>query len=341
MSWLLMVLGGCPPIDDTSTTDPWTTGESGLDTGTDTGTDTATDTATDTGAPPAQPDTPYLMSFHTCDTDDGPCGDPSIHEVHLAGSHDGFSWTVVDWVEPFNGSVPDVFVRDGVLYLYDVVTLRTYDLATRELIARNNLEILGDEPIFQADPSLILDDEGRLVVFFLEGLEGQDPASCPDEQPPCTKRILSATEVVGAGGHQFTLDDGARVEILVEDNTASRVSDPDILADPDGFKMLISRGQNVQVYESTELRGAFAPASDKELNAGSGGVPAAIWVPEDQQYWLYLTSDRGGELSEITFAAVDSLTEKLDDSALVAIELGPEALQGVVQVASPGVWATE
>jgi hypothetical protein len=292
---------------------------------------------------PALPDHPYLMSFHTCDPAEGACGDPQSHQVHVAGSDDGLSWEELDWVEPFPSSVPDLVVRDGILYVYGLPQLRRYDLETHEVLPLFELEITDSDGamVFHADPSMLLDDDGRIVMFFLEGLDGQDPASCPDNEPPCTKRILSATEVEGTDGHGFVVDEGARAEVLVEDDGPSRVSDPDVALGPDGWVMLLSRGQNVQVHASDTLRGTYEPVSDRELNAGSGGVPATQYVGDPDGWWLYVTSDLGGELSEIRRAPVADWTERLDDSTLTAVEIGPDPLQGVIQVASPGIWAAE
>ena len=86
----------------------------------------------------AVPEHPYLLTFHTCAVDD-PCGNPLNHTVQLAGSDDGESWTVLDWFEPYVSSVPDVIVRDGILYVYALPELRRVDLETYEALPMANV----------------------------------------------------------------------------------------------------------------------------------------------------------------------------------------------------------
>ncbi len=335
MLWLVPTLWGCngdpaPPGVGTTEDTPTTVADSG-----DTG-----DPA-DTGElPEVWPDDPYLMAFHTCDPDQDACGDPMSHQVHVAGSDDGFHWTELAEVDPFPSSVPDLIVRDSVLYVYGLPQLRRFDLRTWDVQPLLALEILDQdgEEVFHADPSMVLGDDGLFVMFFLEGLQGEDPSGCPGDDYPCTKRILSATEVAGSDGHEFRVDDGARLEVPVED-TSGRVSDPDLVEGPEGWRMLLSRGQNVQVYGADTLRGTYAAVSELELNRGSGGVPAGQYIAESDLWWLYVTSHVGEDLSEIRFAELDTLDEKMDDDLLEAVAITPEGYQGVLQVASPGIWA--
>ena len=292
----------------------------------------------DTGAADfAVPEFPYLLSFHTCPSDKEPCGNPLNHSVRLAGSDDGFNWNLLDWVEPFMGSVPDVLVRDGILYLYSLPELRRIDLATQEVLSGSVLTFQSEETIFHADPSMILDEEGRIVMFFLEGAEGIDPASCPEK--PCTKRILSATEEPGSLGTEFSIDEGARLEIEITEDGPARVSDPDIFATDSGYSMLISRGQSVRVYHSDELRGSFETLIKDNLTPGTGGVPAGEQI--DGEFWLYFSVDEdGGFNSEIQWIVLDDLAQVLAEDALTPISVSP-ALDVDTIMGSPGFWAVE
>jgi len=306
--------------------------------------DTAHDTAADsrdtgdTGAVDfAVPELPYLLSFHTCPVNEKACGNPINHRVRLAGSEDGASWSLLEWVEPFSGSVPDVLVRDGILYLYSLPELRRIDLATQEVLPGSELTFRSEDTVFHADPSMILDEDGRIVMFFLEGSKGTDPASCPET--PCTKRILSATEEAGSLGSVFTVDEGARLELEITEEGPARVSDPDIFVDTAGYTMLISRGQSVRVYHSAELRGTFEAVAKDHLTPGTGGVPAADRV--EGQYWLYVSVDKdGGSSSEIQWAALDDLSQAVPEDTLTPISVSPE-LDGDTMMGSPGFWAVE
>ena len=57
------------------------------------------------------------MAFHGCKTGSGDCNNPSSHEVYLAQSNDGASWSLVLGWEPRDGSVPDVLRRGDTLYV--------------------------------------------------------------------------------------------------------------------------------------------------------------------------------------------------------------------------------
>ena len=81
------------------------------------------------------------------------------------------------------------------------------------------------------DPSLIVDDEGRIVLFFMHGLRGADPAQCLPGESSCVKYFGSATEVDGSDGKLFKLDDGYRTSITVGVGGHLGASDPDIFFD--------------------------------------------------------------------------------------------------------------
>lgn len=290
----------------------------------------------------ATPSHPYLLALHTCPIKEEVCGNPMNHTVRLAGSEDGGSWTVLESVEPFSGSVPDVIVRDGILYIYSLPELRRIDLSDGSVLPRSELTFLTDEAldtgelgVLHADPSMILDADGRLVMFFLEGSKEADPASCPEI--PCTRRILSATEEPGSQGTVFTVDDGARLEILIGEEGPSRLSDPDIFVGPDGYVLMVSRGQSIRVYISDTLHGTYTPLGKDNLTPGTGGVPAGAYI--DGQYWLYASVDEGGVTSDIQWAALDGI-----DTILPADALSPITIDGIeadTMMASPGFWAAE
>ena len=52
------------------------------------------------------------MTFHQCDTKTVDCMDPMKHETRIASSQDGKQWRVLSSILPFQGSVPDVLIRD-------------------------------------------------------------------------------------------------------------------------------------------------------------------------------------------------------------------------------------
>lgn len=298
--------------------------------------DSPADTALDTAPPDfAVPEHPYLLSFHSCPTDEETCGNPQNHTVQLAGSADGVSWEVLDWFAPYPGSVPDVLVRDGILYIYALPQIRRIDLATFAVLPDEGLTFLTEEELFHADPSVILDEDGRIVMFFLEGSATGDPASCP-EGPPCTLRILSATEQEGSLGTVFSVDEGARLAVEVTEESPARLSDPDIFVGASGYVLLVSQGQNVRAYGAEALQGSYEALGKDNLTPNTGGVPAGGYV--DGQHWLYVTVDGDDETARIHHTATADLTQELPADALSPISLSPVPDDAAL-IASPGFFA--
>ena len=146
------------------------------------------------------------------------------------------------------------------------------------------------------DPSLINDPiTGELILFYLPGIIGSNPAGCPDSDDdgeddyPCTKYIRSAVTVLS--NDSMYVIDGDRVEKEISSGT---FSDPDIITDGMGtYFLYVSEGQSVRVYTYGELDNTFEEqglASD-----GQGGVPSGIHFGENE-YGLFVTT--GGGISK-------------------------------------------
>ncbi|MBI4446185.1 MAG: DUF11 domain-containing protein [Acidobacteria bacterium] len=234
----------------------------------------------------------YLMSFHACDSAATNCMDPRNHQVYLAQSNDGASWTLVPGWTPFAGSVPDVIRRGNKLYIYTARSeVVRYDLTanTREDAARVTINGVPDGFV---DPSLILDDQGRLVLFFLYGQSGSDPAGCPTGQTTCQKRIGSATEVSGSDGSQFTLDSGDRAQVTISASGALRsASDPDIFFDGSKYILYLTHGPSISVWRAADLRATYSKIAD--LSNETGGIPSGHFDSTSQRYWTYAHIPRG------------------------------------------------
>jgi len=227
----------------------------------------------------------YLMAFHACNAFTTDCNDPRNHQVYLAQSDDGQNWSLVPGWQPVPGSVPDVIRRGDTIYIYASGNLIRYHVSTN--IADPPLRY--EAPAMTTDPSLFVDEQGRLVIFFMHGIMGGDPAQCPPGEMTCTKNFGSATEVEGSDGTRFTVDDGARVAITL--GTVYRsASDPDIFSDGRDYFLYISHGSSVTVWTSPELRGTY-----KQLNVppmgffilNSGGVPSAYYNAGNGEFWSY------------------------------------------------------
>lgn len=214
--------------------------------------------------PPTQP---YLMAFHTCASGAADCNNPANHIVQLAQSADGTSWSLVPGWTSYKGSVPDVFRRGNTLYVISTSGLTKVDMTTG---ATSTSSVTLSEGSF-VDPSLAQLPDGRLILFYLPGVPGQDPAQCAQGESSCVRQIRSAVEVAGSDGTQFTVDAGARV---TETITSGAFSDPDIFFNGTEWVLYVSRGPSVHAYTSSTLQGTYGNKTVVSNNLG--GVPGAL-----------------------------------------------------------------
>ena len=287
---------------------------------------------------------PYLLSFHVCNVVESNCGDPSGHKVHLAGSENGADWELISDMEPFPSSVPDVHLRDNILYVMGLPELQRYNVETGVWMETAYPQVFsGTEPVMHVDPSMFVDEQNRLVLFFMEGFEGSDPATCPPGESTCTKYFLSATEVPGSLGTAFSLDPGNRMEIVL--NEQQRIAaDPDIFIGPDGYYQYVSRGQNTQVFFSDQLRGTYVPidtVNDGLLVMGGGGVPAGYYHTEDEHFWTFVTTNADEGKTDIRLARHGSLYTPLRFDDFDTVLSGADAISNDYLVSSPGFFAIE
>jgi len=248
--------------------------------------------------PPQSPipniQSPYLLAFHACDTATDDCHDPQNHRVYLAQSDDGADWSLVPGWEPCQGSVPDVIRRGDTLYVYTPNKVRRYRFSTDAWedpvpVTLTDPEATGGF----VDPSPFLDDQGRLVLFYLLGVIGQNPASCAPGETTCVKHFHSAVEVEGSDGTAFVVEPGDRVQVTI--NMPGSASDPDIFYDGSRYVLYISRGANVQVYTSPTLHGTYALSDslpDGYLIHGAG-IPAGHFDSATARYWTYAHTSEG------------------------------------------------
>ena len=276
----------------------------------------------------------YLLAFHACDPDVSDCNDPRNHRVYLAQSDDGVNWSVVPGWETYKGSVPDVIRRGDTLYVYTSDSVRRYDFATETWESPVSVELTDTEaPDGFVDPSLIIDDQDRLVLFYLVGIIGQDPAGCAPGETSCVKHFRSATEVDGSDGAQFVADSGDRAQVTIV--PPSTASDPDIFYDGSRYVLYISRGQSIQVYTSQTLLGDYTLLStlpDGYLTYVVG-IGSGYFDQATSRYWTY-----GHTFDGIIRRAVHaSLDESLNESDFTTVLTGSSiGLGASYLVNSPG-----
>lgn len=182
------------------------------------------------------------------------------------------------------------------MYLYNPRTLRRYHIDTdtwEDSIPVRLVHRDGATELF-VDPSPILDDNEKIVLFYIVGQIGGDSARCLSSQTSCVKLFRSATEVQDSDGAAFVIDEGNRAEIAI--TSTSTASDPDIFKGPAGFVLYISRGPSVQVLSSDNLRGSYANVPglpDGIMARGSGGIPSGHYEVSTSQYWTYVHAPQG------------------------------------------------
>lgn len=233
----------------------------------------------------------YLMSFHACDPVATTCTDPANHRVYLAESDDGLAWTVLPGWEPFAGSVPDVVRRGETLYLFTPGRVARYHMDSGTWDASMPITVNDAEsPGGFVDPSAIVDAEGRIVLFYLQGIVGQDPARCAQGETTCTKRFRSATEVEGSDGTSFTADTGDRATMQISSTQVA--SDPDVFAHPDGFVLYVSgpNASSITALRSRTLQGTYQAINTLPSNgrlSDTGGIPSGYYDEDTAMYWTF------------------------------------------------------
>ena len=247
----------------------------------------------------------FLMAFHSCMVGSPDCNNPAQHEVQLAQSANGITWTVVEGWQAYPGSVPDVLRRDDVLYVISTSGLRRIDMVSGD-VYEDRVELVGSDLFGFVDPSLALLPTGELTLFFLPGQPGGDPASC-GTQPSCTREIRSALEIPQSQGGQFAVNPVAHVSVTIDQSCRGGdcfFSDPDIFFNGKSWVLYISRGASTDALISKDINGPFDYAS--KVSDNSGGVLAGIWDPERNTVLTYVSNGQKGTI--LNAASVDGLS---------------------------------
>ena len=233
----------------------------------------------------------YLMSFNVSLQSVSDCNNPQNHSVLLAQSDDGKSWSLLQGWTASKGSVPDLFRRGDTIYLYDTQGLTKIDVKTGE-VTKTRASITSGESF--VDPSLAQLPDGRLILFYLPGMRGGDPAQCAAGETTCQKMIKSAVEVAGSDGTSFVEDPGMRVSATLSSTGEDRVfSDPDIFFNGTDWVLYVSRGRGTEAYTSKDLQGSYS--NKVNLTNGKGGVPSGIFDESSSKVWTYTHANVAGE----------------------------------------------
>jgi hypothetical protein len=281
----------------------------------------------------------YLMAFHACDTAAAECSDWRNHQVYLAQSDNGAQWSIVSGWIPYPGSVPDVIRRGDTLYIYTPGQLKRYHLDTGTFEGPMQVTVSGAEGF--VDPSVFVDNQGRLTLFFLYGRIGGDPAQCLPPETTCENRFGSATEVEGSDGASFTVDEGNRAMVALSTSGSIRTaSDPDIFFDGAQYVLYIAYGPSISVWTSPELRGTYtqvAALPGGMLSNSTGGVASGYFDPITQQYWTFAHASGQNQATSIRRAVHVNLSRQLTESDWVVVISGESVgLTQTTNIESPG-----
>lgn len=285
----------------------------------------------------------YIMAFHACNTATASCSDPQNHKIYIAQSDDGINWSSLSGYTPYSGSVPDLIRRGNSLYVYTPGMVRRYQIDTNTWKDTAPVTVSirksdGSTEMF-VDPSPILDENGRVVLFYLVGQSVGDPARCLSGQASCTKIIRSATEVSGSDGTSFLVDNGNRIEITI--TSSETASDPDIFKGPDGFILYIARNGGVQALRASDLHGNYQNVSGLSngmlINMGSGSVPSGYYDETTGEFWTYVHTPQGNT-SNIKRAVSSGINTSIPDSSFKTVISGGNfpGLGSSYTVESPG-----
>lgn len=276
----------------------------------------------------------YLMAFHACPSD---CSNPANHTIYLAGSDDGISWTLVPDFTPISGSVPDLVYYNNFLYIFHTEDTGWAKLnSCFETVAEETISLISDEDSGgYVDPSPIVSGDD-LVLFYLPGVIGQDPAGCASY--PCTKEIHSAADP-SSDLTEFTQVSGERAQVSL---TSGSFSDPEVIALNDGtFLLYVSMGQKTAVFTGNSLTDTFASpdgSATRFVNTTAGGVPTAIEVGDE--VWIYTTSSSGGVEVIKRAANPDGITLLADSAYTTVIDHAiSSSFSSTTSVSSPSIIA--
>ena len=287
----------------------------------------------------AKPDAPYLLAFHSCDSAVLDCGDPRNHSVHIAESDNLYDWELTD-IPIVQGSVPDLALIKGELWLYAFHWLQRYDLLTNQWTAPDEVAILNDlEEEWHADPAPYPSENGLSLVYLRTQLNG-DPARCADGENSCMKQFRWAQQADDSG----LIFDRSELLMTVELSGNQQVAaDPDLFDGPDGQYLYISRGQSVQAFHRSSADQTFSMLDEpfeSMITRGIGGVPAGHFSPTHDSFFTFVASQIDSSGQSVLKMAEHSTMLELKEQDLVSLNL-ETYFSETTTLSSPGLLTVE
>ena len=304
------------------------------------------------------------------------CTQPKFSRVHLLQSDDGATWRSVPGFEPFPGGVPDAVRRGNTLYIYANLMnpnpalggiglrVRKYHFDTDTWDDPVCVELAGGrgpypprslgarfpEQEFPIEESVIIDDDGRIVLFYVLGYEEDELRG----QCGFTEYVRSATEVEGSDGTKFTVDEGDRFTLTAceENEAVSLIANVEVFRGPYGYIMyagFLSPGETgggvgILALESMDLHGGYRPVQglpDGILAKNVAAHPGGYYDAAAEEYWTFTVPARPEPKDVILRAVHNRIDRPLSGSqfrTVVELENVPGSERTFIDGADGGIW---
>jgi hypothetical protein len=215
------------------------------------------------------PSASYLMAFHTCANGASDCSNPTAHEVRLAESADGTTWSELSGWTRYQGSVPDLHRRESTLYISGGGVTRI-NMNSGEVTPDSLVVLSADGSNARARDFAFAGENaaGLMVGVYVPSMDAEGAGTAESPQ-----YVSLATEVEGSDGNCFEF---TRHLLEITDGSfgLGGPSDPDLFFDGTNYVLYTSFGANVFRYTSSAMDGTFA--NKTQLSANQGGVPTGL-----------------------------------------------------------------
>lgn len=201
---------------------------------------------------------------------------PYHDKVSFATSPDLINWTDSEEILAEHASVPDVILKDGILYVYfvDVTTdgikeqigLITSSDSGKTWSERKIINIEGLKDKTAVDPAPFLMDDGTIRLYYF------DISTTMNDPDLSENAIYSA---ISTDGINFVEEEGVRFEYPA-------IFDPDIITNDDGYYMYVGTDDQKVLYATSSDGLDFEYGG---VAMSGGAIPNVIF--ESGKYYLF------------------------------------------------------
>lgn len=187
---------------------------------------------------------------------------PYYHQIYSATSTDGLNWTKKEKLIFDHASVPGAIVKDGKIYLYFVDAAEEKDQLSvaistdngQTFVEKQQVKIADSDPWDTVDPHPVLVDN-KIRLYYLGNF-----SQLAEQTPPPPSTIYSAES---SDGINFD-----NVQEAYKSTGSEVITDPDVFQTDKDWRMLISKGQNLELLISTDKGIIFTKQADFSWNKG-------------------------------------------------------------------------